>query len=210
MKICIFAESPKFDLKLYKVLCSRILRECFGISQIEIVPHSFDPNGHGQLEKQSPTLIDLFAESNPNIDIFFIFRDSDELTYKRRRKKLKELFASSIKNFKLESLIIAAPQRNIEAWLITDIQNINVICRTTLRRFSNEERIIDPKNEFIKIWEMTGKKEKISVLACNIIETIDIACLYRRSEAFHCFHEDIRELISRILPGVRHRGHNLI
>lgn len=161
MKICIFGESLDFDSKLFNILCSRVLKECFGINQIEIVKHEFDPGGHGQLEKQAPILIDLFFQSDPKLNIVFIFRDSDNLTYKKRRKKIMEILKGKVKDFPLDSIIVGVPKRNIEAWLISDTNNINKIAGTTLsNRFLKAENIVDPKEKFNKIWELTGKSEK--------------------------------------------------
>lgn len=52
-----------------------------------------------------------------------------------------------------------------------------------------------------------GKK---NVFASKIINRIDISTLCKRSVTFGNFHEDTRIVLSRIIPGVRHRGHALI
>jgi len=207
MKICIFAETLKFDTRLYNTLCIRLLSECFSIYSPTIVEHIFDPGGHGQLIKQAPTLIDLYAYTNPDIDIFFIFRDSDDLTYFNRRRKIKAKFSREVKDFGLNSIVIACPQRNIEAWLLSDFSTINSITGLTLSIFDKAELIADPKKEFENVYDSTGKRDTIENFAYEIIKKIDINTLCDRSRAFYSFHNELVGLISRIEPSHRHRTH---
>lgn len=206
MKICIFAETKKFDLSLYKVLCSRILKECFSVNSIDIIDHSFDPGGKGLLIKQVPSLIDPIKERNPDLKLIFIFIDSDNLTYKKQRKKMVKALQGKVRNHSSNLIAIACPQRNIEAWLLSDVEVLNSFLDIELRMFPKAESIVDPKEEFSKIWGHTGRKEKINSFALKITQSIDIHLLSRRSLSFHSFHEDLRSIIPSISSrNIHHR-----
>ncbi len=205
MKVCVFAETLSFDRIIYQALCQRIFKECYSYHAIEFVDHSFEPNGKGQLIKQVPTQIDVQFDLNPDIDLIIIFIDSDNLSPQTQRSQLRREL-NDVK-FPQGSIIIAAPKRNIESWLISDIEAVNAVSGLSLPEFPKAELIADPKAEFNNIYRSTHNVDIKSVFATNIISKAHIFKLFTHSLAFRTFHEHVRQFIHDKEPSRAHATH---
>ena len=210
MKICIFAETKDFDIRLYKVLCTRLLKECYCFEDIEFADHSFDPEGKGNLLKHLCTEIDLISEQNPDLEIIFVFADCDDLAPKKQRKIIRDLINEHVTHFPSENIILGSPKRNVEGWLLSDIDNLNHYLPKSIKEFPHAEIISDPKIAFKSIWEMSGKHEKKPIFASQLCSSINFMTLCRRSQTFLTFHEDLRQIIEIKYPHKSHTGHQII
>lgn len=199
MKICIFGETKDLDVSLYKKLCARILGEHFNITDINFVDTAFDPGSKGKLLKQICFQIDLTAEANVDLDAIFIFTDSDDKKYHVQKNEILKLIETRVRHFPHDAIIVATPQRNIEAWLLSDIGNINRIIGKSIKEFPPAEKIEDPKGHFKTLWGSTGKTVKYSSFALKIATSMNLKTVYKKSKAFSAFHNDLVRFMDQFL-----------
>ena len=207
MKLCIFGETKDFDIAVYKALVIKIFHECFGIENLSFHEPSFDPYGKGILLKQLALEIDLASDTNSDLNFIFVFADSDDKSFEEQEREIDKLVRGKVKNFAYEAIIIAVPQKNIEAWLLSDIGAINKTAGRKYKTMPEAEKIAKPKEKLREIYGKEGKKTTYSKFALSIIEKINIDVLTKQSKSFNSFHQKLISRIRQVSKASSHIDH---
>ncbi|MGH7203384.1 MAG: hypothetical protein ACREHC_03000, partial [Candidatus Levyibacteriota bacterium] len=135
---------------------------------------------------------------HPQMDCVFIFVDADRSNVTSEKRKVSNKL-SKIKDSYAGEIIIGVPSSNIEAWLLTDVGNINEVLGLDLSDgYSRAETIHEPKEEMQKIYSnyrrIVDQRHVMTYpeVINKLFSSINLDILFARSSTFKKLISDIR------------------
>lgn len=203
MELCIFAETVKLDQKAYEKLVERIFVETY-CQKIPVFRklENLIIRGKGDLVTQLPFNLRTITRKYPDITCVIIFTDADG-EYPDKTNSEKRRVKTKIKSFESSfpgNIIISVPTKNIEAWLLGDIRNINITTGLSLATgYSETEKIIEPKEKlkgiYTRFLKSTSTPLSYSDFVTKLFSTINLSGLKSNSKTFDKLLKDIHSYL---------------